>query len=1228
MEFTTDQKKVIEIRNHNVLVSAAAGSGKTAVLVERILGLIIDAEHPVDIDRLLVVTFTNAAAAEMRERIHKAILERLEKDPLDANLQRQSVLINHANITTIDSFCRFILMNHFQDIDLDPGFSVGDPGKMKLMQKQALEKVMECAYACKTNKAEKDVFYSGFYNEFIALVNAFSVKGQDRTIADMVEQIFQFIMSQPYPEKWMLQTLADYEITDVIELENTVFMQDLYNELIYELRAMRDYYELMIKLCESANGPEAYLATLTNEREFFERGIACSSYDALYTAFQNLDFQRLPTVKKGACDTEVKDLVQALRNEVKKRAKNLQDKFLYESGEDLVADMNKTAYLLRPLLYLTKAFMQQFAEDKRKDNVIDFADMEHFALQILVAEDGTPTETAKWYQSHFETVMIDEYQDSNDVQELLLSVVSREYGESPNRFMVGDMKQSIYRFRMARPEIFMGKYNAYGDDTETEFANCTRIDLKRNFRSRSNVLDLVNHVFRPLMHSEVGGIEYDEAAALYLGANYPDDTSGEDVFKPELLLFELKDDEGEKAEMKAAEGEAVMIANRIKMLMAKEQVTDKESGKLRPVRYEDIVILVRSIGTLTDKLQEVLKREGIPTSIPSKTGYFSATEIRVLLQYIEVCSNPYRDIPLAAVLKSPLYGFSDEELARIALEKCETDDKLAFYEKLKRSQNPKAVAFLEELQEMRSLAKTETVHDFLYCLIRKHRYQDYVGALPAGGSRRENIEMLLQQAKTYEMNQMHGLFGFLQYMKQLEKYEIDYGSGSEDSVNSVQLMTIHKSKGLEFPICFVSGLAKQFNRRDLSGSLLLHTDLGIGMEYRDYSMRLTRPTIKQRWIAKQQLIDSMGEELRVLYVALTRAKEKCILTGTVNDFGAMLGDCSMLVQDELQKDVSRRRIDGSLITGSTSYLKLLTYVIAIYGDHYELLPDIHIYHEDDLKLEEIQKALEDRMKKAIFLDLVKATSDEKCKDLREKIQAEYPHKELQGLYTKTSVSEIKHAALHEDDQTKVTFETDLPKQCIPNFLKEERQALGTTRGTAYHRFMELLDFTEVLKVLEEDRLETKESTEKLKEHLITQKNHMVSSGFISSADAQLVDLEKICKFFMSPLAREMMVASGDGLLYKEQPFVMEIPAKRVDDKFPEEETMLIQGIIDAFYEQDGNIYLMDYKTDRVNEKKDLVERYQIQLEYYKEAIERTTGKTVAGVYIYSFFFNDVIKLDI
>lgn len=1202
MKYTKDQQKVIDIRDCNVLVSAAAGSGKTAVLVERILKLIMDKDNPVDIDRLLVVTFTNAAAAQMRERISDAILSKLEESPEDENLQRQAILVHHAQIITIDSFCRFILQNHFQEIDLDPGFAVGDPGRMQLMEKEAMEKVMEEAYEGKEP-------YEGFYEDFIRLGNAFAGRGQDKPIEEMVEKLYGFSVSLPFPRDWMMKALQEYDEmgtdTPIGEVLIKEIMTDVSNILLRMLRS----YEGMIQVCEEGDGPEGYLPLLQKERdqlrETFDAAFDCK---ALEKAIQSFTFDRLPAIRKGNCDEGKKEQVKNIRDRIKKRLAACKELYFYAPIEQILADMKTSGSLLKPLIYLTLSFMDCYGEKKAKENLIDFSDMEHFALKVLVDEEGNPTDTARLYQDYYAQIMIDEYQDSNQVQELLLSVISRETWDKPNRFMVGDMKQSIYKFRMARPELFMEKYEAYGEE-----GSSVRIDLKQNFRSRKQVISAVNNLFYPLMGKEVGGIDYDEDAALYPGASYPDeDAAG---FDTELLLYERSEETGESG-LTGDEGEASVIAARIKELMAHGQVTDGETGELRPVSYEDIVILVRSSGTLLESLQEVLKREGIPVSVPSTTGYFGAKEVQNMLQLLAVLSNPNQDVPLAGVLKSPLYDFSDEELAEISLTEVSEKESPSFYDKLKAVNTTKVLDFLAELSRYREEARTRSVHDLLYLVIREHRYMEYIAALPGGSIRLANVEMLLERALDYERLRLHGLFGFLRYMRQLEKYQIDFGEGGEETGSTVRIMTIHKSKGLEFPICFVSGLSKRFNRRDLNGSLLIHTDMGIGMEYRDYENRTKRKTIKQKLIARQMKKEELGEELRVLYVAMTRAREKLIMTGVSNGFEEGVLEAKSLSGEQYGIPPAMRKIDSELLMESNSFYKLLLLVFGIYTDVSEKMPLIRLYRDEDFQAKEIQSRFNKAIKWETMWDRLSACGKKEEQEIREKLNAIYPHKRLEGLYTKTSVSELKSAAIHEDEQTDVLFETEMEESVIPAFMQEEKKAGGALRGTAYHRLMELLDLKGFLGL----------GKEETREQLTKQMERMVESGRMGKADLELVNREKVEVFLMDELAQEMMEADARKELYREQPFVMSISANRVNADFPKEETMLIQGIIDAYYEKQGELYLLDYKTDRVNKKEDLIHRYQTQLDYYKEALEKLTGKKVAGIYIYSYHFSESIAI--
>jgi len=1199
MDFTTDQQKVIDTRKKNILVSAAAGSGKTAVLVERICELVTDAKNPVDIDRLLVVTFTNASASEMRERVHSAIVKKLEDDPENENLLRQSILVNRAMITTIDSFCRFILMNHFQEINLDPGFNIGDSADMLLLQKEAMELTMEKAYV-------GEGFYDGFYEEFTELANSFAKKGRDHMVESMIETLFHFSESNPYPEKWLSSCLL---------LNHEAMWNDVSTIMDRRIKSVVLFYDQMFGICSMPEGPGYLIDFLQEEKEYIESLLFVSDYEEKASKIEAFKFGRKPSNKNQECDKELDERVAKIRDNAKKKFNKITEDYCIKSKQDYEKDVEASIQLLRPLIALTIEFSKTYSELKRKENVIDFSDMEHFALKILVDENRQPTKTALMYQEYFKEVMIDEYQDSNDVQELLLSVVSKEYDDEPNRFMVGDMKQSIYKFRMARPEIFLEKYHAYADESD----KTVRIDLKQNFRSRKEVLDVVNEIFYPLMGEDVGSIQYNEEQALYLGAKYKE-PQVQNAFEPELLVYEQVGADGEKTDLSKEEGEALVLAKKIKELMETGTVTDKKTGEARRVEYDDIVILARSMGDLTNTIQQVFKRQGIPCSVPSKVGFFSSIEVQAVLNLVKVVLNPYHDIPLVALLHSPIYHFSDEEIAEISMVKIDSKEKHSFYEKVIAFSSDKTKAFLEELETLRKTSKTETVHDFLYKYLKTHQYFGYMNAMPAGQNRKSNVDMLLEEAVRYESIQLRGLFGFLQYMKQLEKYEVDYGDGKDDGLKSVKIMTIHKSKGLEFPICIVAGLNKEFNKKDLSKPVLFHADQGIAMQFRNYKKRVYRNTMRNVVLSDYLLNDLIGEELRVLYVALTRAKEKLILSAAVSEFEKELTDAYSFVTPR-NPSLRVQNIDSQLILDSKTYFSMLIKVYAFYEEKSKYLPKVSTYKESDLNLLDVENRIKMHMKKEQFLNTIAVSEDED-----EKMSYAYPHPELAGLYTKTSVSELKKASLHIDEQTLPLFEVKVPEDTSDIEEKAKSRAklrreiestpLGALKGSATHRFMELLDFKRFGSI----ELDSYES------EIHSQLTVILEEKKMTKEETDLIDIKKICVFMTSSLAKEMIAADEEGLLFREQPFVLSVEATRLNPQFSKDEKVIIQGIIDVFYIKEDEVYLLDYKTDQVKKIDELVSRYGIQLDYYKETLERITGKKVVKNMIYSFKFNEMIEL--
>ena len=1209
MTFTPEQQKVIDLRNRNILVSAAAGSGKTAVLVERIIGMITDKEHPVDVDRLLVVTFTNAAAAEMRERISLAIDRKLEEDPENIHLQKQASLLHNAQITTIDSFCLFIIRNNFNDIGLDPGFRVADEGELRLLKQDVMTELLEESYQQKEQA-------------FTDCVEYFTGGSNDRLLEEYIGKLYEFSMSYPWPEDWIRECVGDYKISGVTELENTKWCKYLVTYIQTIVSECVNHIDRAIQIAERPDGPYMYGEMLEGERKMLARLSDLTSLQDYYEAFETLSFGRLSTKKDASVNPVCREKVKELRGEVKKQLENVKTSLLLLSPGQVAERMKKAAPHVEELLLLVLSYMEKLDERKRRDNIIDFHDMEHFALNILLKkgedENLIPSPAALEYRQFFEEILIDEYQDSNLVQELLLKGISGEEEGRFNRFMVGDVKQSIYRFRLARPELFMEKYACYSkEDGERQ-----RIDLHKNFRSRPQVLDSVNRLFERIMGKQLGGVEYDEEVALYPGASYEEAEA--QSFDTEYLIIG-KDKE---SVLSARAQEASVIAGRIREMHQNFQVTDKETGMLRPVRYSDIVILLRTTAGWADEFRNVLEKEGIPAYVALRTGYFQAVEIKALMQYLNVIDNPLQDIPLYGTLKSFFGGFTEEEISQIrsADKKCSLYDLLASYEG---DLKEKIYLFMERLTYYRRKTTYTPIHKLIQEILEDTGYLDYVTARPGGEQRRANVEMLLVRAASFENTSYYGLFHFLRYVEQLEKYEVDYGEADvlDENADVVRIMSIHKSKGLEFPVCFVAGLSKKFNMQDISGRLIADVDMGIGVDYIDSALRLQSHTLKKNVVALKMKIDALGEEMRVLYVAMTRAKEKLILTAAVPDIDKFREEMDKEKEFGAKGD---EKIPFSVLASAGCYLDFV----------FPCLREAALIGPEDLFIKDVEEMTrQSDRKRQLFLKVesAKKNHSDKMIQLSERLSRSYPYQYLSNLFVKTTVSELKKKAFHdlpeqsisgldagadrgkdmEQAFTKQLFEEQEVVPYIPSFISSKEEVSGTDRGSAYHKAMELLDFKTVMRL--ESRMDKEaEINRQLDEY---EQEEVLDARWRKSIAAS-----KLVLFFESTLAARMARADAEGKLKREQPFVMGLPASRLGEGFPDSEQVLIQGIIDVFFEEDGGIVVADYKTDVVKKSEELILRYQTQLDYYAEALSRLTGKSVIQKIIYSFALGEEIML--
>ena len=1288
VSWTTEQQQVIDLRNRNILVSAAAGSGKTAVLVERIVKIITDKNHPVDIDHLLIVTFTNAAAAEMRERIGNAIEKALDEQPGNEHLLRQLTLIHNAQITTIDSFCLYVVRNHFHEIDLEPNFRIGDEGELKLLREDVLGRVLE------QNYEEPSEAFSDF-------VEGYASGRTDAALNEMILQLYEFSRSYPWPEKWLDSFVGAYRIETREELDRAEWLAPLTQNIRFVLKDCEQLLKQALAVTQQDDGPDMYEKAVRSDLEKYESLSKLTSFCELSVALSDIKYDRLASSRGFEGDPDKLELVKSLREQAKDVVKKLCRQYFFCSPEMMIGQLERTEPMLEEVVRLTKQFADEFAAAKRRKNLVDFHDVEHFALQILVDEETEKAKkTAEEFRDTFEEIMIDEYQDSNEVQETLLRSISREERGENNIFMVGDVKQSIYRFRLARPELFMKKYDSYSLEESTT----QRIDLHKNFRSREEVLTCTNDIFYKIMARSLGNVEYDAEAALYPGASYPVSAD----FIPEILLADSNDELLEDTELTDKKTlEAKIVAEEIKHLMKTQQVTDKAAGTLRAAHYSDIVILLRSLSGWADSLVEVLNGNGIPAHTVSSTGYFSTVEVQTVLSMLRLLDNPRQDIPMAAVLRSPMAGLTDEELAVLRLE----DGSVPFHEAVlelaeglyeedgqkeisdseadrKQGRNAdektenhieitahrKLLKFYKKYKQLRQLVPDTPIHELIEIILRETGYGHYVAAMPAGNRRTANLNMLLEKAAAYEKTSYKGLFHFVRYIDELQKYDVDFGEADMVGENEdvVRIMSIHKSKGLEFPIVIVSGMGKNFNKQDTRSKMVLHPELGIGLDYMDGKLRIKSPTIAKKAIAKQIDLENLGEELRVLYVALTRAKEKLILTGTLKDAPEKLEFFRQ--QAALYAHSSDTTAIPYLTRESAAgYLDWILPAVLSYGDKYP----VRIVEAAELVLDEVENQLEQNENLTERIVEIEAADTQLVGQLKQRFSQRYPYQTDILRKNKYSVSELKHRAMREK------FEAE-QEETIPAFLEEpvtptiplfiQRQGIvgqeaqnkaqdagqeaeskaeqkiesntanrGALRGTAVHRVMECYDFTSEKSV--QEQMDAMEKEEKITADMRTLVKERIVADFVSSETG-----------------KRMALAQRMGALYREKPFVMgfteeelenygfgagaqmienevqtenaqqEIVLENVsrENHMHEEDLTLIQGIIDVFWIEDDGITVLDYKTDRVDTAQELIDRYATQLKLYADALERVFAARkmkVKEILIYSFRLEKLISIE-
>ncbi len=1179
MKWTSEQEQAIMEKGSNILVAAAAGSGKTAVLVERIINKIIK-DH-IDIDKILVVTFTNAAASEMRERILDAIYKKLDKEPNNEELQRQIFLLNKSSICTIHSFCLDVIHNNFFELDIPSNFRIADTTEIELLKQEVLEDLFE----------EK---YNNNDSDFLKLIETYTSYSGDEPLKESCLEIYEYIQSSPFPNDWLEEKVEMFA-----KKENDDFAKSTWGKILINKFAKQIENEIIMlenvrmKLQRESN-LDKFIKVIRKDIDMLEeiRIATKKSWNDAYNVAMKLEFDKWPVDRKIVSDT--KEQAKKIRDIMKKNIKKIIDEMFSYNSEEAYESIYEMYEILKIMKNLIIDFKNKFSKSKKERNIIDFNDIEHMALEILVKKDGKqiiPTEVCKKYQEKFEEIAIDEYQDSNLVQEYILNSISR----NNNIFMVGDVKQSIYRFRQARPELFLEKYNKYKQKNEKEESENLKIKLFKNFRSRKTILDITNLIFENIMSKEFGDIDYNEQEYLNYGANYAE---GKEEPKTKIYMLDMQDgdeleEESEDKFIEKEEIEAKFVAKKIREIVdSKELVWDKKQNKYREVMYKDIVVLLRSTSVLAPIYEKEIMSLNIPVFSDTSSQYLDSIEISTIMSLLKIIDNPMQDIPLVTVLRSPIFNFSDNELVEIRL----CDKKSQFYVALRKSLvqvndrlKSKIEDFLNKIEEFKQYEKEKPLNEFIWKIYIETGYYDYVTLMQNGKQRRENLKLLFEKAKQYEKASFKGLFHFINFIERMKLGSQDMGAAKIIGENEdvVRIMSIHKSKGLEFPIVFLSSTGKKFNLRDLNGKILLHQDLGIGPEYINYERKISYSTMAKEAIKLISKRESLSEEMRVLYVALTRAKEKLIITGISNN---------------AKKDIERKKellniygneIQISLLEDCKNYLDWIMYV-QLKENPVELI-DFYIQNVSDIDIEEKEEENQDKLKEIEY-----RMNGKWSKEIAEKLEWKYTRKGLTNIPTKMSVTQIKRINERKEEKEKI--------DTVPNFMKEEIEITSARKGTLMHLCIQKMDENKEYSITD-----IKEFIRDLEERYI-----------ITKKEAMSIPIKKLYEYTKTKLWKELKEAKQ---IKKEEPFYIEIPANEIME-IEDNEKILVQGIIDLYYiNKNDELILVDYKTDYVKSKEELVNKYRTQINLYAKALEKALGKKIAKKEIFSIYLEEEIEIE-
>ena len=1093
-KWTKEQQAVIDSRNSNLLVAAAAGSGKTAVLVERIIQMITDKENPIDIDKLLVVTFTNAAASEMRERIGDAIGKALDKDPENRHLQNQLVLLNKASITTIHSFCLEVIKSNFHKINLDPNFRIGDTTECTLLKQEAIEEVFEELYVEQNE---------GFLN----LVESYAEKGGDGNLQEIILGIYNFSMASPDPKEWLEYSAEQFNIDEDFDFSKSIWANSILDTVYMEVEGIESSMRKSLEELKGIEELETYLFKFRNDYTTIKNILdACdinneNAWNDTFNAMSLAEFENyVKGVKKVPKDApeyinEIKKRADEIRKNAKKTIQDMVSSVFRKENEAIKEEIKYLYKIVKSISETVLKFEDAYSNKKRDKGIIDFNDIEHFALKILIQKDENgkdiPSDIALSYRDKFYEIFIDEYQDSNFVQEVLLSNIAKI--KTPNRFMVGDVKQSIYRFRQAKPEIFLQKYADY--DTE-KGALHRKIMLYKNFRSREEVVNCANYIFENTMSKQIGDIDYTEDERLNLGASFKESEDENTIvggpseihlIQTKLVSNDSKDDKEKESEEDEEEIDNIQIEARMVGKIIKDMMKPKDHGKIqmvydkklddyRPVEFKDIVILLRATSAWAPVFADELMDMDIPTYADIGVGYFDTIEIKTIMSLLQVIDNPMQDIPLLAVLKSPICGFTPENLIDIRVD----DEKRTFYEALEGYSNNdneigyKCLEFLNRLEDYKEKSLYMSTDEFLWYLYTQTGYFAYVGALPGGSQRQANLKILFERAKQFEETSFKGIFNFINFISKLKKSNTDMGSAKTlgENANVVRIMSIHKSKGLEFPVVICSGMGKNFNNQDFRKNILYHHDLGYGPELVDYKRKISYPSIAKEALKSRINIENLSEEMRVLYVAFTRPKEKLIITGSSRDINKSITSWSNGID-------SNQPISKYKILKGKSYLdwimpsvlkhkdlKNIRDIVEVELDNIDNHPskwETKIWYKEDVTLENKEDEEHKSVRETLENMDIDNPQTEYYEEIKEKLNYKYKYEACTTKPASISVTEIKKIQnSYEEELTQEMFNNQIVLK-KPLFMQSETEdkITGAERGSIVHLIMELLDFNKI-----------------------------------------------------------------------------------------------------------------------------------------------------------------------